>query len=201
MIGISSRSIAWAPPSSWLLLVACGALFAIGLILGTNLRERSVPLDSISQVDSCIERYSNKIQETGTTPVLLSGTYDLCYKIIGTKLVTEEQIIRNEGFVFQRFENKILMWMVVIITLSGVVLAGLQLLASYKLASAGRGVLAEGGEASLKSDSIVIRSSVVGVVVLGISFAFFLVFVLFVYTLKDLPSSGAATAQSNVGVI
>jgi hypothetical protein len=100
-------------------------------------------------------------------------------------------IIRRDNYVFQRHENIILLIMVVSITLSGVFLAGLQLLAAYKLALLGK---AEFASASELRENSSFKSSVVGLVILTISFAFFLVFVVDVYTLKDdSPSPQART--------
>ena len=47
-------------------------------------------------------------------------------------------MIKRDNFVFQRNETVVLLYMVVLITFIGVLLAGLQLLASYKLATLGR---------------------------------------------------------------
>jgi sterol desaturase/sphingolipid hydroxylase (fatty acid hydroxylase superfamily) len=112
------------------------------------------------------------------------------------KLLYEEQVIRNENFVFQRYENTVIMLMVVSITISGVILAGLQLLASYKLASAGKVAFEQAGEVTMDTHSMAVKSSVVGVVILAISLAFFLVFVLYVYTFTPISNSGAASTAS-----
>jgi hypothetical protein len=74
--------------------------------------------------------------------------------------------------------------MVVLVTLSGVGLAGLQLLASYALAAGGRGGLAEGGELKYSAEGVSFKSSVVGLMILAMSFAFFLVFIIYVYTFR-----------------
>ena len=124
----------------------------------------------------------------------VSSVYSLCHNIVATDLTAQEQIIRNQNYVFQRSENIVLMVMVVLITLSGVVLAALQLLASYKLASLGKGSLSDGGEVNLTVSNLAVKSSVVGVTILAISFAFFLVFVLYVYIIKTDGSNGVVGA-------
>jgi hypothetical protein len=74
------------------------------------------------------------------------------------------------------------MWMVVAVTFSGVLLAGLQLWASYQLAAASRTTLhANDGEFILKRDQLVLKSSITGLFILLVSFCFFLVFVFYVY--------------------
>src|ERR1043166_2740049 len=88
------------------------------------------------------------------------------------------------------------MLMVVSITISGVILAGLQILASYKLASAGKVAFEQAGEVTMDTHSMAVKSSVVGVVLRAISFAFFLVFVLYVYTFTPISNSGTASSAS-----
>jgi hypothetical protein len=78
-----------------------------------------------------------------------------------------------------------------------VVLASLQLLASYNLAATGKGVFEqEASEVNISSQSMAVKSSVVGVIILAFSFAFFLVFVLYVYTFTPVSDHAAAAAYS-----
>lgn len=78
------------------------------------------------------------------------------------------------------------MWMVVAVTLSGVLLAGLQLWASYELASTNKTPLdASNGELTLRRDQLVLKSSITGLFILMISFGFFLVFVFYVYRFES----------------
>jgi hypothetical protein len=134
---------------------------------------------------SCLERYGIRGDLSNVEFRTVGIVYSLCRNIVETDLTAEEQIIINQNYVFQRSENVVMMIMVVLITLSGVALAALQLLASYKLASLGKGTLSEGSEINVSITNLVVKSSVVGVTILGISFAFFLVFVLYVYTIKN----------------
>jgi len=88
--------------------------------------------------------------------------------------------------------------MVVLITISGVVLAGVQLLASYKLALAGHGGLAgAGSEIHYSASSVSFKSSVIGLTILALSFAFFLVFVIYVYELRDISSAATPAVQTS----
>jgi hypothetical protein len=79
--------------------------------------------------------------------------------------------------------------MVVLITLSGVSLAGLQVLASYKLAAVGRGQL-ETSELNLARDKLSLKSSIAGLFILIISFAFFYVFVFEIYKIHPVDPDG-----------
>jgi hypothetical protein len=137
-------------------------------------------------VTTCIEKYKGQL---GLTTVTVKDLYDLndfCYNSVGSQLKIDQEKIRRDNYVFQRGENVVLLYMVVLITLSGVALAGLQLLASYKLASIGRGELAGGGEIDYRVEQgVSFKSSVVGLMILLMSFAFFLVFINNVYTLTE----------------
>jgi len=141
----------------------------------------------------CIEKY--KVQ-TAVTTVNVGTLYDLnlfCYNNIGSQLKLDQEKIRRDSFVFQRNENVVLLFMVVLITISGVVLAGVQLLASYKLALLGRGALAGGGsEISYSATSVSFKSSVIELTILAMSFAFFLVFVIYVFDMADVSSDPGA---------
>jgi hypothetical protein len=156
---------------------------------------RAAPAE-VETMSACVDRIAAKTQavaaKTQPEPTAREQLWDaasLCQTLLSSQRANDEQQIRADNFVFQRSENVVLMWMVVSITLAGVALAAVQLLASYFLAKAGRGNLAEGGSIALSKDKLAVQSSVVGVIVLAISFAFFMVFVLYVYTFQD-PNQG-----------
>jgi hypothetical protein len=129
---------------------------------------------------ACMNEYGVRKDITGQMPVV-TQIYDLCYNIVRNTLVAREQMIKNDTYEFQRSENVVLMIMVVVITLSGVGLAAVQLNNSFKLAGSGRVSIGdEGGQLEVGVHRLSLRSSYVGVTILGISFAFFLVFVLYV---------------------
>ena len=88
------------------------------------------------------------------------------------------------------------MWMVVSITISGVLLSGLQLLVSYQLAVAGRGQFGESGELSLEKDRVSLKSSITGLFILIVSFAFFAVFVFEIYKIREVNVDPTESQQS-----
>jgi hypothetical protein len=85
--------------------------------------------------------------------------------------------------------------MVVGITISGVLLAALQLLGSYKLAIIGRGDFSGNTEVSYSRDSIVFKSSIVGIAILALSFAFFAMFSLYLYPVIENTSPPVSPAK------
>jgi hypothetical protein len=196
--GLSPRSLSNPAALVGFLAVVVVALWAIYGIWIRNADLRPVTQTTeAAGVNSCMDRYTAAPADDKAAQInLLWSVYYLCDAMTSRKLLYEEQVIRNENFVFQRYENTIIMLMVVSITISGVILAGLQLFASYKLASVGKATFADAGEVTIDSHSLAVKSSVVGVIILAISFAFFLVFVLYVYTFTPVSNSGAAASSS-----
>ena len=145
-------------------------------------------------VSACIEKQQSLLNVSNVTVDQLYRLNDFCYDTIGSQLKIDQEKIRRDNFLFQRKENVVLLYMVILITLSGVALAGLQLLASYKLAVVGRGELAGGGEVSYSAQQgVSFKSSVVGLMILALSFAFFLVFIVYVYSFTNEPSGSGTT--------
>ena len=196
--GLSPRSLSNPAALVGFVAVVVVALWAIYGIWIRNADLRPVTQTTeAAGVNSCMDRYAAAPADDKAAQInLLWSVYALCDAMTSRKLLYEEQVIRNENFVFQRYENTIIMLMVVSITISGVILAGLQLFASYKLASVGKATFADAGEVTIDSHSLAVKSSVVGVIILAISFAFFLVFVLYVYTFTPASNNGAAAPSS-----
>ena len=143
--GLSSRSLSNPAAMVGFAAVVVVALWAIyGIwIRNADLRPLTQTTEAAG-VNSCMDRYAaGPVDDKAAQINLLWSVYYLCDAMTSRKLLYEEQVIRNENFVFQRYENTIIMLMVVSITISGVILAGLQLFASYKLASVGKATFAD----------------------------------------------------------
>lgn len=115
----------------------------------------------------------------------IASASQVCFEHSSRALYVEDFRIRREAFELQQFQGIVLLWMVVAITLSGVALAALQLLAAFRLASVGIGPLASDGEVSLEQGKVSLKSSVTGLLILVVSLAFFGIYVIGVYTLDD----------------
>jgi hypothetical protein len=114
----------------------------------------------------------------------LAGLHGLCYARINEEDALTEFGIRRGAFLTQQSETGILMWMVVLITISGVILAAVQLVAGFKLALLGKAAFDQGGQISLEANKLSISSSVAGVLVLAISLCFFYIFAKEIYLIK-----------------
>lgn len=110
----------------------------------------------------------------------------LCYSQLYSQALLQDFQHRRMKFIQQTYDERVLLWMVVAITISGVGLAGIQLLTSYRLAQS----KAPGDETSsefvLQRDKVVLKSSVTGLFVLLLSFCFFYVFVLEIFVIKEI---------------
>jgi hypothetical protein len=153
--GLSPRSLSNpAALVSFLAVVVVALWITYGFwIRGADLRP-ATQTTAAAGVNSCMDRYAVGPLDDKTAQIrMLWWVYSLCDAMTSRKLLYEEQVIRNENFVFQRYENTVIMLMVVSITISGVILAGLQLLASYKLASTGTAPFADAGEVTIDTHS------------------------------------------------
>lgn len=98
-------------------------------------------------------------------------------------------------FRWQNHANEVLLWFVCAITLSGIVLAAAQLYWSFKLGK----MPTESSQTEISATSMKIQSPFVGLVILFLSFAFFMLFVHEVYTIKPSSQGSSQTnSQSNI---
>jgi hypothetical protein len=104
--------------------------------------------------------------------------------------------VTTETFRRQLFDTRLILFMVLILTLSGVGLATIQLLASYKLASAGHGNALEAqSEITLEKNKVSLKSSVTGLIILVVSLAFFIVYVKWVYPITPVSMGDSPQQQ------
>jgi hypothetical protein len=118
---------------------------------------------------------------------------EYCYRLLNGGYLLSDFKIRRLKFFQQKYDEVVMLWMVVIITLSGVVLAGMQLVISYNLSKRrNEGLSIDATEVTVQRDRVVFRSSITGLAILAISFAFFLVFVLEIYTIREINPDGTS---------
>jgi hypothetical protein len=138
------------------------------------------------------------LKTLGVTQAPIETLYEVsgfCYATIRNVSELGESNIRRLFFVSQQFETLVIMWMVVAITISGVILAGVQLAAAYRLATLGKAEFAQKTELAAEQGKISLNSSITGLLILTVSLAFFFVFVKFVYKIDVVQTS---LGQDNV---
>jgi hypothetical protein len=169
-------------------IVAAVALVLLGIMA---IRESMVSIAPVSmnepdQMAACEEKTLAILKLDHVALGDLGGIHGLCYAKVNEQDTLLEFGIRRGEFISQQREKPVLMWMVVIMTLSGVLLAGLQLLTAYNLALAGRGTLDQPANFSVERTKLAFGSSVSGLTILVISIAFFYIFVSQVYLITEL---------------
>jgi len=136
-----------------------------------------------ARFEKCLER-TKSLAKTDE----LQG-YEQVWRLCGNEvynlmLFADFQIRRNK-FVRQEFDERMNLWLVVAITISGVFLAGVQLFLSYRLAERGKAEFAQDTKLLAEHGRISLQSSVTGLMILVISLAFFFVYVKWIYVLQE----------------
>jgi hypothetical protein len=124
--------------------------------------------------------------------------YNLCNDQIFRTFQYNDFAVRREKFVRQELDERVNLWLVVIITISGVVLAAIQLVMSYKIAVSGKEHWDTDAAFAVKQGEISFKSSVTGLAILALSLAFFVVYVGWIYPNKEVGASlGAPVPFTN----
>ena len=164
--------------------------------------ESPVSLDEGMKLNQCQIATLELIKPDKMDLTLLIQVSNFCYSRVYEEDTLGDFNVRKSSYIQQQLDTWVLLWMVVAITLSGVVLAGLQLLAAYRLASVGQSEFQSGGQAGevrFDAKSVSVKSSVTGLLILTVSFAFFIVYVKWVYPLNETPTIAGAGTPVTVG--
>jgi hypothetical protein len=152
--------------------------------------------DWVARTEACRNDMAQSFDGDKSTAQRWDDIATVCYTQVRGEALLADFSLRRSNLINQQSEGRIVLWMVVAITISGVALAGLQLLAAYRLAGAGHGELAASQEVTLEQNKISLKSSVTGLMILVISFAFFMVYIAWVYTAKELKQEFPEAAKT-----
>jgi hypothetical protein len=204
------RSSLNVTPSSVLSLFALSiSIVAFALVISGYRESASLPdpkpssLNERNELYDCVAKMLNTAKPEILGIPLYVSIYEQASLFCGRQIEGLDELnefnVRLEGFSRQRRDDPIVLWMVVAITISGVGLAALQLIASYMVASRGRGELGTVSEFSVERDKLTFKSSITGLVILVVSLAFFTVYVKWVYPITevkfDVPQSDSSSAR------
>jgi hypothetical protein len=178
-----SRSSRWKPEIYMISVVILIVGLVIGFFAGSSIQE--APFTALPASPSMADCQAGTIKlldlKQPPKPETLREVVEYCYSSLYSQGLLNDFAVRELTYRQQYRANHVLMWLVVGVAISGVLLAGVQLLTSYRLASALNVLPTSDSEISLKHNQIALKSSVTGLAILVISFAFFLIFVLYIY--------------------
>ena len=187
-----------------------------GLLLGAAAlnsieQEAASDFDFLYQdftIDSCLSSLGFASAPLRAPQPILEAeqTLRLCYGKLYLQGQLNEFQVRRFGFQSQHVASRIILWLVVLLTFSGVALAALQLYWSSKILrphSVDSASPQSDPPNSTPSDTtftieqgkIYFRSSVAGLVILAISFAFFFTYVNFVYRIFEVVPEGQSQSS------
>jgi hypothetical protein len=177
------------------LLVGVLMAGSIGLALVNGLKTTEQPLpEAIPHTSECVKSTIPVISPGPVTIERYAAVWELCSRERFGEYLLTDYLIRREKFVRQELDERVTMWLVVSITLAGVVLAAIQLFMSYRLATAGLSDFAKDSELLVEKAKVSFKSSVTGLVILAISLLFFIVYVRWIYTTQDISLAGRPQA-------
>lgn len=184
------------------LVMAALSLTLVWSVCNNGASAQSAPADSQTSMTECTGKILDRLK-LKDPPSLedIKRSTEICYSLLREQGLLKDFSVRALNYEQQYRSNGILLWMVVVITISGVILAGLQLLASYRLAVASGSNVGADSQLTLARDQIALKSSVTGLAVMLLSFAFFLVFVRYVYKIEDIGDPNQPVANLGSGII
>lgn len=186
MVGTTSKSW-WLSFSAAMVVFVC---FSV-VIARSYVAHHALNLDDSGRIASCRTQVLHEISLSAKVidVALLEHIHYMCYEQIFEEDSLTDFGIRKSAFLNQQAETPVMLWMVVAITLSGVLLAAIQLIAAYRLTASGKVGFEQGGQLSIEAHKISLGSSVTGLIILTVSLAFFIVFVTQVYVVKEMRLS------------
>jgi len=169
---------------------------AVGLFLGYSTSDLPIPKQpDVPSMSQCVADTGGLFgQKKLQTSEAFRDARDHCYSLIQAQGVLNDFAIRKLNFYQQYRANGILMWMVVAVTISGVLLAAFQMWAAYQLTGTNNTSLQQSNiELTVRRNQIVMKTSITGIFILLLSLCFFLVFVIYVYRFENVTdqNSGA----------
>lgn len=189
----------WFTTRNWIITVIATTVllaFTSVVISRSYIAHNALNLDESKRSADCRAQFFSSLKPV--PPMVDVGLLEHVNFVCNQQIAAEDTLtdfgIRKSAFLNQQVETPVLLWMVVAITLSGVLLAAIQLVAAYRLACVGKAAFEQGGHLNIEHNKVSLGSSVTGLMILGISFAFFLVFVTKVYLITQVTSASGPPA-------
>lgn len=161
------------------------AVFGILLFWITHAPANTARSNANSEVMTC---KSDVLAQIGTKQIdmaLEDQIANHCIGLISNSYSIADYDVRRNAFSEQANEQHYVLWLVIVITCSGIFLTALQLWSALNLSVASGMQVEAGGSAEISNGKLSIQSSVAGLIILTLSFAFFLTYMTVVYPIRE----------------
>lgn len=148
-------------------------------------------------VDKCEQATSTALSSRSRDIQTIDAISAHCLTLVSSVYRLEDYDVRRSAFYEQYSETTFLLWLVICITVSGIILAAVQLVTAYRLSIALGENVGEQTQLTIDTKRLSVRSTVSGLIILAMSFAFFLVYVIYIYPLEDTGSSNPSPSAIN----
>jgi len=185
------------------LILWYSASLLASLWVGYNLGsfESSLPshkLHSPPSIGSCTNSAIELIKPNKLEAETINKLNLICYNTILDQYNLNDFEVRKLKYLHQSYADRVVLWMIFLITISGVILAALQMAASFQLAATGREMFTQSQELLHENGKLIIKSSVTGLFILVISFAFLTLFIYKIHPLNEHKIGKEAPAPKNM---
>lgn len=161
------------------------AAFIAGSVVDLHINNRSGSVEIPLRLSTCVDARSRSLNLQHADLESFDAVIHSCYRQHHQEYLLGDFVLRRERFSQQVSDGRMLLLVVVAITMAGVTLAALQLLASYRIAARGIGNLDTPGELIIERDKISLKSSVTGLFILVVSLGFFALYVTQVHPIRE----------------
>lgn len=183
MSAATSRAVAASPI---VIAVVVAVLTLAAFVAGSHMVDRSAGDEIPQRLSTCVDDRSRTIGLQQADLESYDAIIHSCYRQHHQEFLLGDFVLRRAKLAQQVSDGRMLLLVVVVITMAGVALATLQLLASYRIAARGNGTLDTPGEITIERDKISLKSSVTGLFILVVSLGFFALYVTQVHPIREL---------------
>lgn len=145
-----------------------------------------------ARIGDCISTARDMNGFAASSPVMLAS---YCDAVLRAEATMNDFTIRRVKFIQQYYSGILLLWVVVLITVAGVGISGLQMYLSYRIAADTHTIPDASHELIVEKDKLSVKSSFAGLMILAISFGFFSVFVGYIYPIREIRVAADVPAQ------
>jgi hypothetical protein len=173
----------WVILGAFLIAIMASAILLLAVNKPASLK--GVRPNVTGEFNTCRAQFLADVRPPTITTTLEAEIANTCIGIIHNSYAIADFDVRREAFVEQYQEQHFILWLVLSITLSGIALTALQLVSSYNLSLLAGYKFEAGGSLQIEERRLAIQSAVSGLIILCLSFGFFLAYLIWVYPISE----------------